>query len=245
MDSKRHIFKKFFKNSNNSHADAQPVKDAPIDTFPTSGTMPPSSPGFNPPKFSFARKKFDGKVSINGVDDEKGGSHIVDASSKAVKNNSAEGPGLDEEYPDELFDSLIADETKLLDSTEATEMIPTPQPLEPIEEESRQQCSQFTSQPMRPSKKNLQASVIDAKKPFDNFSSKAQIHHQLPRQGQSQVIHEPKPVSALNGNRLIVQLTSFATSLEEFKASVQQRQNALELAILGMDEKLGKPWKLI
>lgn len=184
--------------------------------------MTPSSPGFNPPKFSFNKKKFSGSISI---------------AEPPVEADAFE------EYPDDLFNSLIDDTVIGEEHSELT----------PIEEESSQQKRESFATPLEDdSHKNEKTTKPQERHHVSKQEVKQVMYAQPPdpptiqatqpllQQQQQPDLHEPKPVLALNGNRLIVQLSAFAASLETFKFSLQQRQNALDLAILGMDEKLGK-----
>jgi hypothetical protein len=207
------MFKKFFKNNNSASS-------APIDDESSAvRTMTPSSPGFNPPKFSFNKKKLAGSISIN----EHANSIANDSETMAVDAEVS----LFEEYPDDLFHSLI-DESPV--EREA---------LAPIKEEPvycQIQGNHQSGSKILPDKhtNTNQSGSNNEKNEYYPLPSNFSQPHKQPD------LHEPKPIAALNGNRLIFQLTAFATSLETFKFSLQQRQNSLDLAILGLDEKLGK-----
>ncbi len=178
--------------------------------------MTPSSPGFNPPKFSFNKKKLGGSISIQEKDD-------------VIQNqfNTNEV----EEYPDELFDSLIDDIRK---DTEDNQDNCDNHDIEGIEDNEYNQDNQETQLPLtfQTSHSAQPAQLTPIQEIYEELSQ--------PQPPLRKELYEPKPTIVINGSRLIVQLTAFAASLDSFKSTLQQRQNALDLAVLGLDEKLGK-----
>lgn len=54
-------------------------------------------------------------------------------------------------------------------------------------------------------------------------------------------LHQPKPCQVMSDpSRLMMQLTTFAEQLDKMKFAFSERQSALDLSLLALDERIGK-----